>query len=79
MYYVKRCTYVKIKNAKTVVILSIVNCVDRHKEKDARRVALIWEKDEPGQEERVTYGLDFSIEYFAIIYCCDMFSDIVFL
>lgn len=34
-----------------------VNCVDRHKEKDASRVALIWEKDEPGQEERVTYGL----------------------
>lgn len=33
-----------------------VNCVDRHKEKDANKVALIWEKDEPGQEERVTYG-----------------------
>nr|CAH0113534.1 unnamed protein product [Daphnia galeata] len=33
-----------------------VNCVDRHKEKDPSRVALIWEKDEPGQEERVTYG-----------------------
>lgn len=40
-------------------ILWTVNCVDRHKEKDASRVALIWEKDEPGQEERVTYGLDF--------------------
>ena len=36
----------------------LVNCVDRHKEKDASRVALIWEKDEPGQEERVTYGFD---------------------
>jgi acetyl-CoA synthetase len=35
----------------------LVNCVDRHKEKDPSRVALIWEKDEPGQEERVTYGL----------------------
>jgi hypothetical protein len=33
-----------------------VNCVDRHKEKDASRLALIWEKDEPGQEERITYG-----------------------
>ncbi|KZS17455.1 Acetyl-coenzyme A synthetase 2, mitochondrial-like protein [Daphnia magna] len=33
-----------------------VNCVDRHKEKDPDRVALIWEKDEPGQEERITYG-----------------------
>ena len=35
----------------------LVNCVDRHKEKDPSRVALIWEKDEQGQEERVTYGL----------------------
>jgi acetyl-CoA synthetase len=39
----------------------LVNCVDRHKEKDPSRVALIWEKDEPGQEERVTYGLEFNI------------------
>jgi acetyl-CoA synthetase len=39
----------------------LVNCVDRHKEKDPSRVALIWEKDEPGQEERVTYGLDINI------------------
>jgi hypothetical protein len=32
-----------------------VNCVDRHKENDPSRVALIWEKDERGQEERFTY------------------------
>uniref|UniRef100_T1JJS3 Acetyl-coenzyme A synthetase n=1 Tax=Strigamia maritima TaxID=126957 RepID=T1JJS3_STRMM len=32
-----------------------VNCVDRHAEKHPNRVALIWEKDEPGQEERITY------------------------
>jgi hypothetical protein len=39
-----------------------VNCVDRHKEKDPSRVAFIWgEKNEPGQEERVTYGLDINI------------------
>ena len=33
----------------------LVNCVDRYAESDPDRVALIWEKDEPGQEERVTY------------------------
>ncbi|XP_050703678.1 acetyl-coenzyme A synthetase 2-like, mitochondrial [Eriocheir sinensis] len=32
-----------------------VNCVDRHARQDPDRVALLWEKDEPGQEERVTY------------------------
>ncbi len=32
------------------------NCVDRHYLKDPNRVALIWEKDEPGTEERLTYG-----------------------
>jgi acetyl-CoA synthetase len=33
-----------------------VNCVDRHAKKNPNKVALIWEKDEPGQEERITYG-----------------------
>lgn len=32
-----------------------VNCVDRHYIKEPNRIALIWEKDEPGFEERVTY------------------------
>ncbi|KAK2843899.1 hypothetical protein Q7C36_012114 [Tachysurus vachellii] len=32
-----------------------VNCLDVHVAKDPNRVALIWEKDEPGLEERVTY------------------------
>ena len=40
----------------TFLIRSVVNCVDRHKEKDPTRLALIWEKDEPGQEEKITYG-----------------------
>ena len=31
------------------------NCLDRHAEKDPSRVALIWEKDEPNQQEKVTY------------------------
>ncbi len=43
-------------NHDTNLNLYIVNCVDRHKEEDASRLALIWEKDEPGQEERITYG-----------------------
>jgi len=33
-----------------------VNCVDRWAAEDPERVALIWEKDEPGEAERVTYG-----------------------
>ena len=31
------------------------NVLDRHVTSDPARVALIWEKDEPGEEERVTY------------------------
>lgn len=31
------------------------NCVDRHLEKRSDQVALIWEKDEPGQEEYISY------------------------
>ena len=33
-----------------------VNCVDRWASEDPERVAIIWERDEPGQEERVTYS-----------------------
>lgn len=33
-----------------------VNCVDRHYQKHPDRVALIWEKDEPCQEENITYS-----------------------
>jgi acetyl-CoA synthetase len=32
-----------------------VNCVDRHYFKNPQKVALIWEKDEPGTQEHVTY------------------------
>eukprot|EP00094_Tigriopus_californicus_P013258 TCALIF_12822-PA protein Name:"Similar to Acss1 Acetyl-coenzyme A synthetase 2-like, mitochondrial (Mus musculus)" AED:0.25 eAED:0.25 QI:0/0/0/0.90/0.9/0.81/11/0/623 len=32
-----------------------VNCIDRHVEVDPERIALIWEKDEPGTEEKITY------------------------
>uniref|UniRef100_A0A667ZNM7 Acetyl-coenzyme A synthetase n=1 Tax=Myripristis murdjan TaxID=586833 RepID=A0A667ZNM7_9TELE len=32
-----------------------VNCLDVHVEKHPDRVALIWERDEPGTEEKVTY------------------------
>ena len=33
-----------------------VNCVDRHAEKNPDKIALIWEKDEPGTHEEVSYG-----------------------
>jgi len=32
-----------------------VNCVDRHMLRTPDQTALIWEKDEPGTEERITY------------------------
>ncbi|XP_074503322.1 acetyl-coenzyme A synthetase 2-like, mitochondrial [Sebastes fasciatus] len=32
-----------------------VNCLDVHVEKDPDRVALIWERDEPGTEVKITY------------------------
>jgi acetyl-CoA synthetase len=38
-----------------------VNCVDRHYKKNPNKVAIIWEKDEPGSQEYVTY------EY--VVYC----------
>ena len=36
---------------------STENCVDIWKKKDPNRVALIWEKDEPGDVEHITYAL----------------------
>lgn len=38
-----------------ILLLLVVNCVDRHALKTPERVALIWEKDEPGQTENVTF------------------------
>ncbi|XP_060119356.1 acetyl-coenzyme A synthetase 2-like, mitochondrial isoform X1 [Heteronotia binoei] len=32
-----------------------VNCLDRHVHSAPNKVALIWEKDEPGQEDQITY------------------------
>lgn len=33
----------------------LVNCLDVHTEKHSDRVALIWERDEPATEVKVTY------------------------
>jgi acetyl-CoA synthetase len=33
----------------------LVNCVDRHFREAPNKIALIWERDEPGTEEYVTY------------------------
>lgn len=32
-----------------------VNCIDRHYLKNPNKVALIWEKDEPGTQQCITY------------------------
>lgn len=40
----------------SVLCLSLpVNCLDVHVETHPDRVALIWERDEPGTEVKVTY------------------------
>ena len=45
-----------IKWALPILQYNIVdNCIDRHVEASPDRVALVWEKDEPNQHERVTY------------------------
>jgi acetyl-CoA synthetase len=39
-----------------IILLSqIENCLDRHVNRSPESVALIWEKDEPGTHETVTY------------------------
>ena len=37
------------------IILLLDNCLDRIVETDPGRIALIWEKDEPCQQEYITY------------------------
>lgn len=32
------------------------NCVDRHAEKNPDKTAIIWESDEPGEHEYISYG-----------------------
>lgn len=38
-----------------LLLLFEVNCVDRHLDTLGDSTALIWEKDEPGTEEHVSY------------------------
>ncbi len=33
-----------------------MNCVDRHAEVDPGRVALLWERDDPGMHAEITYA-----------------------
>ena len=35
--------------------LLTVNCLDRHVTRDPSAVAIIWEKNEPGEQEEVSY------------------------
>ena len=36
-------------------IVFTVNCLDRHVAKDPSAVAIIWEKNKPGEQEKITY------------------------
>ena len=42
-------------NGVPLVLVVVENCLDRHAQEDGERVALIWEKDRPGEHEAVTY------------------------
>jgi len=35
--------------------LLVVNCLDRHVARDPSTVAIVWEKNEPGEQEEVSY------------------------
>lgn len=41
-----------------------VNCLDRHVDTLPEKVALLWERDEPGSEVKVTYrSVSWSLSY----------------
>ena len=44
-----------VDNDSLVFRAQIENCLDRHVKTNPESVALIWEKDEPGTHETVTY------------------------
>ena len=46
-----------------IIFACVENCIDRHLDKHANQIALIWEKDEPGSHEVVTYRLEFDTLY----------------
>lgn len=48
-----------------------VNCLDRHVHTCPERVALIWERDEPGSEVKVTYRSVGLIEDCGIAKLCE--------
>ena len=37
------------------ILNASANCIDRHLEKRGNQVAIIWEGDDPGQDEKITY------------------------
>lgn len=47
-----------------------VNCLDRHVHVAPDKVALIWERDEPGEEVRVTYRSVLTSEHMRHVTAC---------
>lgn len=43
-------------SGRQLPLIFIENCLDRHVEKNPDKPAFIWEKDEPGQHEVITYA-----------------------
>jgi hypothetical protein len=46
---------IRLMSVITLFLAETENCLDRHANKNPESVALIWEKDEPGSHETVTY------------------------
>ena len=44
-----------LNNFQKCVFFLTVNCLDRHVARDPSAVAIIWEKNEPGEQEEVSY------------------------
>ena len=52
-----------------------MNCLDRHVEDNADKPAFIWEKDEPGTHEVITYGLASNLSFY--VHCTAEYPEII--
>ena len=58
LYFVEISPGSELAMAQLYIIMVqfiVDNCIDRHAEAAPDRTALIWEKDEPNQHQRVSY------------------------
>ena len=64
------CFVLPIDLLGKMLFLFTVNCLDRHVAKDPSAVAIIWEKNNPGEQEKITYkyvGCNSAVEIFPYV------------